>query len=56
MAEWQSFGAKAAHLIYHIFSLYFIILQFKIRTGAVKRPFCSNFALLNDHFSISLVV
>ena len=25
-------------------------LQFQIRTGAVKRPPCSNFALLNDHF------
>ena len=30
-------------------------LQFQIRTGALKRPPCSNFALLNDHFSISLV-
>ena len=29
-------------------------MQFQIRTGAVKRPPCSNFALLNDHFSISL--
>ena len=25
-------------------------MQFQIRTGAVKRPPCSNFALLNDHF------
>ena len=25
-------------------------LQFQIRTRAVKRPPCSNFALLNDHF------
>ena len=25
-------------------------LQFQIQTGAVKRPPCSNFALLNDHF------
>ena len=27
-----------------------IQIQFQIRTGAVKRPPCSNFALLNDHF------
>ena len=28
----------------------FTFLQFQIRTGAMKRPPCSNFALLNDHF------
>ena len=25
-------------------------MQFQIRTGAVKRPPCINFALFNDHF------
>ena len=27
-------------------------MQFQIRTGAMKRPPYSNFALLNDNFSI----
>ena len=41
--------------IYIYIYIYMVGLN-QIRTGAVKRPPCSNFALLNDHFSISLVV
>ena len=35
---------------YEVFSHFGGHLQFQIRTGAVKRPPCSIFALLNDHF------